>query len=81
MGSRCFDLVQTTRIVWTGLCSRDERRTTRHKKAGAPNPFIDPGELDRHVAEMAKDFEEALQNAGTAAMTPIAKIERCPERK
>lgn len=31
------------------------------QKAGAPNPFVDPGELGRHVAEMEKDFEEALQ--------------------
>ncbi len=30
-------------------------------KAGAPNPFVDPGELGRHIAEMEKDFEEALQ--------------------
>jgi metallo-beta-lactamase class B len=31
------------------------------QKAGASNPFIDPGELDRHIAEMEKDFEEALK--------------------
>lgn len=31
------------------------------QKPGAPNPFIDPGELGRHVTEMEKDFEEALQ--------------------
>ena len=31
------------------------------RKAGAPNPFVDPDELGRHVAEMEKDFEEALQ--------------------
>src|SRR5882762_8264572 len=31
------------------------------QKAGAPNPFIDPGELSRHVTEMEKGFEEALQ--------------------
>jgi metallo-beta-lactamase class B len=31
------------------------------QKAGAPNPFIDSGELSRHVTEMEKDFEEALQ--------------------
>jgi metallo-beta-lactamase class B len=31
------------------------------QKAGAPNPFVDPGELQRHVTEMEKDFEEALQ--------------------
>jgi metallo-beta-lactamase class B len=31
------------------------------QKPGAPNPFVDPGELGRHVAEMEKDFEQALQ--------------------
>jgi len=29
--------------------------------AGAPNPFIDPTELSRHVAEMEKDLEDALR--------------------
>lgn len=28
---------------------------------GAPNPFIDPGELQRHVKEMETDFEQAMQ--------------------
>jgi metallo-beta-lactamase class B len=31
------------------------------QKAGAPNPFIDPGELGRHVSQMEKEFEQALQ--------------------
>jgi len=31
------------------------------QKAGTPNPFVDPGELGRHVAEIEKDFAEALQ--------------------
>jgi metallo-beta-lactamase class B len=31
------------------------------QKRGAPNPFVDPGELARHVSEMEKDFEQALQ--------------------
>lgn len=31
------------------------------QKPGEPNPFIDPSELARHVAEMEKDFEQALQ--------------------
>jgi metallo-beta-lactamase class B len=31
------------------------------QKAGVPNPFIDPGELGRHVTEMERGFEEALQ--------------------
>jgi metallo-beta-lactamase class B len=37
-----------------------EGKATR-QKAGAPNPFVDPDELGRHVSEMKKDFEEALQ--------------------
>ena len=31
------------------------------RKAGAPNPLVDPDKLGRHVSEMKKDFEEALQ--------------------
>jgi len=31
------------------------------QKEGAPNPFIDPDELGRHLSEMEKDFEQALQ--------------------
>jgi metallo-beta-lactamase class B len=31
------------------------------QKPGAANPFVDPDELRRHVGEMEKDFEEALQ--------------------
>jgi metallo-beta-lactamase class B len=31
------------------------------QKAGALNPFVDPSELARHVDEMEKDFEQALQ--------------------
>jgi metallo-beta-lactamase class B len=31
------------------------------QKEGAANPFVDPGELGRHLAEMEKDFEQALE--------------------
>ena len=31
------------------------------QREGAQNPFIDPDELGRHLAEMEKDFEQALQ--------------------
>ena len=37
-----------------------EGKADRQKKGG-PNPFIDSGELGRHLTEMEKDFEEALQ--------------------
>ena len=30
------------------------------QRDGAPNPFVDPGELRRHLAEIEKDFDEAL---------------------
>ena len=39
------------------------------QKVRAPNPFVDPDELGRHVSEMKKDFEEALQaqeNSGSS---------------
>jgi metallo-beta-lactamase class B len=31
------------------------------QKEGAPNPFIDPTELGRHLTEMENDFQQALQ--------------------
>jgi metallo-beta-lactamase class B len=31
------------------------------KKHSSENPFIDPSELDRHLAEMEKDLEQAVQ--------------------
>src|SRR6266852_3214795 len=37
-----------------------EGKAARQKKGG-PNPFIDSAELGRHLTEMEKDFEEALQ--------------------
>jgi hypothetical protein len=36
-------------------------RQARATESGAPNPFVDPDELGRHVSEMKKDFKEALQ--------------------
>jgi metallo-beta-lactamase class B len=32
-----------------------------HQKPGEPNPFIDPDELGRHLAEMEQDLARALQ--------------------
>jgi metallo-beta-lactamase class B len=37
-----------------------EGKAARQKK-GEPNPFIDPDEFGRHLTEMEKDFEQALQ--------------------
>jgi len=38
-----------------------EGKAARQTK-GSANPFIDPGELGRHLAELEKDFEQALQS-------------------
>ena len=37
-------------------------KAERQKQQGSANPFIDPAELGRHLDEMQKDFEQALQN-------------------
>jgi len=37
-----------------------EGKAARQKEQ-APNPFVDPEELGRHLTEMEKDFEQALQ--------------------
>jgi metallo-beta-lactamase class B len=39
----------------------DLEEKSARQKSGVPNPFVDPGELGRHVSEMEKDFEDALQ--------------------
>jgi metallo-beta-lactamase class B len=39
----------------------DLGRKAARQKPGAANPFIDPDELGRHVTEMEKDLEEAVQ--------------------
>jgi metallo-beta-lactamase class B len=39
----------------------DLEEKAARQKSGVPNPFVDPGELGRHVSEMEKDFEDALQ--------------------
>jgi metallo-beta-lactamase class B len=41
---------------WFDLQGKAARQTP-----GLPNPFIDPEELGRHLKEMEKDFEDALQ--------------------
>jgi metallo-beta-lactamase class B len=40
----------------------DYENKVARQKAGAPNPFIDPSELQQHVGEMEKDLDEALQS-------------------
>ena len=50
------DVLLASHAFYFDLAGKAARQTP-----GAPNPFIDPGELGRHVTEMEKDFEEALQ--------------------
>ena len=50
------DVLLAAHGFWFDLGGKAARQ-----KTGAPNPFIDPGELSRHIAEMEKDFEQALQ--------------------
>ena len=49
----------------------DYENKASRQKPGAPNPFVDPSELQRHIAEMEKDMNDALQaqerERGTAA--------------
>ena len=50
------DVLLASHGFWFDL----EGKAARQKK-GAPNPFIDPGELGRHLTEMEQDLEKALQ--------------------
>src|SRR4029077_3158563 len=47
-------------FVFLAFAAANAGKTAR-QKTGAANPFIDPGELGRHVTEMEKHFEEALR--------------------
>ncbi len=40
----------------------DFERKAAQQKPGAPNPFVDPGELARHIAEMQKDLDDAVES-------------------
>jgi metallo-beta-lactamase class B len=44
-----------------------EGKAERQEK-GETNPFVDPAELGRHLTEMEKDFEQALQAQKTATV-------------
>ena len=50
------DVLLASHAFWFDLESKANRQ-----KEGASNPFIDPGELQRHLTEMEQDFEQALQ--------------------
>jgi hypothetical protein len=54
-----LDLFQCVGTAW--ILFRLEGKAVRQTKGGA-NPFIDTGELGRHLAEMEKDLEQALQS-------------------
>jgi metallo-beta-lactamase class B len=50
------DVMLASHGFWFDLAGKAARQ-----EAGAPNPFIDPQELDRHLAEMQADFAQALE--------------------
>jgi metallo-beta-lactamase class B len=50
------DVLLASHGFWFDLEGKAARQ-----KPGVPNPFIDPGELSRHLSEMKKDFEQALE--------------------
>jgi len=50
------DVLLAAHGFWFDLEGKAARQTV-----GAPNPYVDPTELSRHVAEMGKDLEDALR--------------------
>jgi metallo-beta-lactamase class B len=50
------DVLLASHGFWFDLEGKAARQ-----KPGAPNPFIDPSELGRHLTEMEKDLDQALQ--------------------
>ena len=50
------DVLLASHGFWFDL----ERKAARERE-GAPNPFIDPGELGRHLTDMENDLEQALE--------------------
>jgi metallo-beta-lactamase class B len=50
------DVLLASHAFWFELEGKAARQ-----KPGVPNPFIDPGELSRHLSEMEKEFEQALE--------------------
>lgn len=51
------DVLLAAHAFWFDL----EGKAARQKE-GEPNPFIDPGELGRHLTEMENDLNQALQS-------------------
>ena len=49
-------LVRHSRAFYFDLEGKAARQ-----KSGARNPFVDSGELGRHITEIEKDFEDTLQ--------------------
>jgi metallo-beta-lactamase class B len=50
------DVLLASHGFWFDL----ERKAARQRE-GAPNPFIDPGELGRHLTDMEEDLEQAFE--------------------
>jgi len=46
---------------WFDLEGKPARQNAARQKEGAPNPFVDPTELGRHLTEMENDLDQALQ--------------------
>jgi metallo-beta-lactamase class B len=51
------DVMLASHGFYFDLAGKAERR----RQQGSANPFVDPAELGRHLKEMQKDFEQALQ--------------------
>jgi metallo-beta-lactamase class B len=54
------DVLLASHGFWFDLESKAFRQD--HQAQGAPNPFIDPTELPRHLDEMTKDLDQAMQS-------------------
>ena len=56
LGRMHVDILLAGHAFWFDLEGKAARQ-----KAGAPNPFVDPDELGRHLTEMENDLEQALK--------------------
>jgi metallo-beta-lactamase class B len=56
LGGMHADVLLAAHGFWFDLAGKAARQ-----REGAPNPFIDPGELGRHLTEMEQDLDQALQ--------------------
>jgi hypothetical protein len=45
---------------WFDLTGKAARLAQARKRADAANPFVDPGQLGRHLDELERDLDQAL---------------------